>query len=68
MDTAAEKVQPNPLRTVSAVSLHKVVQVAGLAVTVVLVPRLFGAEDYGRFAFLLSLAYKLYLTWVSTVD
>ncbi len=57
MDTTVGKVQPNPLRNLSAVSLHKVVQMAGLAVTVVLVPRLFGAEDYGRFAFLLSLAY-----------
>ncbi len=52
-----EKVTASPWRSLSAVSLHKVVQVAGLVVTVVLVPRLFGAEDYGRFAFALSLAY-----------
>jgi O-antigen/teichoic acid export membrane protein len=48
---------PGVLRSLSAVSLNKVVQVAGLVVTVVLVPRLFGAEDYGRFAFVLSLSY-----------
>jgi len=52
-----EKIQPGLLRNLSAVSLHKVVQIAGLAVTVVLVPRLFGADDYGRFAFILSLSY-----------
>jgi O-antigen/teichoic acid export membrane protein len=44
-------------RNLSAVSVHKLVQIAGVAVTVVLVPRLFGAEMYGRFAFALSLSY-----------
>lgn len=57
METTVEKLQPNVSRTLSAVSLHKVVQVAGLVVTVAVVPRLFGAEDYGRFAFVLSLSY-----------
>lgn len=52
-----QKLRPTALRNLSAVSLHKVVQVAGLAATVALVPRLFGAEDYGRFAFVLSLSY-----------
>jgi O-antigen/teichoic acid export membrane protein len=47
----------HPLRSLSAVSLHKVVQVVGLLVTVALVPRLFGPVDYGRFAFVLSLSY-----------
>jgi O-antigen/teichoic acid export membrane protein len=57
MDTTLEKMQPNALRSLSTVSMHKIVQIVGLAVTVVLVPRLFGAEDYGRFAFVLSLSY-----------
>jgi PST family polysaccharide transporter len=57
METTFEKVQPNVGRSLSAVSLHKVVQVAGLVVTVAVAPRLFGAEDYGRFAFVLSLSY-----------
>lgn len=52
-----QKLRPTVLRNLSAVSLHKAVQVAGLAATVALVPRLFGAEDYGRFAFVLSLSY-----------
>ena len=43
--------------TVSIVSLHKAVQIVGSMVTVVLVPRLLGVEGYGRFAFVLSLAY-----------
>ncbi len=57
MNTASAKPTPAALRSLSAVSLHKVVQVAGLVVTVALVPRLFGAQDYGRFAFVLSLSY-----------
>jgi O-antigen/teichoic acid export membrane protein len=58
MNTALARFQPNNLlRNLSAVSLHKLVQVAGLVVTIALVPRLFGAEDYGRFAFVLSLSY-----------
>ena len=57
MKASAPNLALHPRRSLSAVSLHKAVQVAGLVVTVVLVPRLFGAEDYGRFAFVLSLAY-----------
>ena len=57
MKTSAPNLAIQPWRGLSAVSLHKVVQVAGLALTVALVPRLFGAEDYGRFAFVLALAY-----------
>lgn len=57
MQTTVEKLHPNAIRSLSAVSMHKIVQVAGLLVTVALVPRLFGAEDYGRFAFVLSLSY-----------
>ena len=56
-ESALTKLHPGLVRTLSAVSLHKVVQIVGLVVTVVLVPRLFGAEDYGRFAFVLSLSY-----------
>ena len=51
------RLNSNTIRGLSAVSLNKIVQIAGVAVTVVLVPRLFGPEDYGRFAFALSLAY-----------
>ena len=57
MSVSTDKAQISALRSFSAVSLHKVVQVAGLVATVALVPRLFGAEDYGRFAFVLSLSY-----------
>ncbi len=57
MNSTLTKAQPSFKRSLSAVSLNKVVQVAGLMVTVALVPRLFGAEDYGRFAFVLSLSY-----------
>jgi O-antigen/teichoic acid export membrane protein len=55
--SVSTKPQINAIRSLSAVSLNKVVQVAGLAATVALVPRLFGTEDYGRFAFVLSLSY-----------
>ncbi len=55
--SVSTKPQINASRSLSAVSLNKVVQVAGLAATVALVPRLFGTEDYGRFAFALSLSY-----------
>ncbi len=57
MSIFANKTHTTLIRSLSAVSLNKVVQVAGLAATVALVPRLFGAEDYGRFAFALSLSY-----------
>jgi len=57
MTLSVNKLQLNLVRNLSAVSLHKVVQVAGLVLTVALVPRLFGAVDYGRFAFVLSLSY-----------
>lgn len=43
--------------TASIVSAHKVAQIAGSLLAVVVAPRLLGAEDYGRFAFLLSLSY-----------
>ena len=57
MSISNDKAQANAVRNLSVVSLNKVLQVAGLAVTVALVPRLFGVEDYGRFAFVLSLSY-----------
>ena len=57
MSVSANKAHANPLRNLSTVSLHKLVQIAGLVVTVALIPRLFGANDYGRFAFVLSLSY-----------
>lgn len=44
-------------RSLSLVSLHKAAQIAGMAATVTVVPRLFGAESYGRFAFILSISY-----------
>lgn len=43
--------------TASIVSVHKVAQIVGSLLTVVLAPRLLGAEEYGRFAFLLALSY-----------
>lgn len=57
MTVSTDKAPISALRSLSAVSLNKVVQMAGLVVTVALVPRLFGAEDYGHFAFVLSLSY-----------
>ena len=51
------KINLNLARSLSAVSLHKLAQIAGTVVTVAVVPRLFGAEDYGRFAFILSLSF-----------
>jgi O-antigen/teichoic acid export membrane protein len=57
MSVSTDKVQINVLRNLSAVSLNKIVEVAGIVVTVLLVPRLFGAEDFGRFSFVLSLSY-----------
>lgn len=57
MTVSTDKARFHVWRSLSAVSLNKVVQVAGLVVTVALVPRLFGVEDYGRFAFVLSLSY-----------
>jgi O-antigen/teichoic acid export membrane protein len=59
-DSVGQRPVPSGARWTSAasiVSLHKVVQIVGSVVTVVLVPRLLGVESYGRFAFVLSLAY-----------
>ncbi len=57
MNATLSKINQNLARSLSAVSLHKLAQIAGTVVTVALVPRLFGAEDYGRFAFILSLSF-----------
>lgn len=57
LNSALAKLNLNVVRSLSAVSLHKAAQIVGMALTVVLVPRLFGAEDYGRFSFVLSLAF-----------
>ncbi|MEW5957366.1 MAG: lipopolysaccharide biosynthesis protein [Chloroflexota bacterium] len=57
MVTTLKKVSPAVLRSLSVVSLHKAAQIAGLGIAATLTPRLFGAEDYGRFAFVLSLSY-----------
>lgn len=43
----------------SVISLHKVAQIAGAAVTVMVVPRLLGPEAYGRFSFVLSLTFLM---------
>jgi O-antigen/teichoic acid export membrane protein len=43
--------------TTSVISLHKAAQIAGAAVTVMVVPRLLGPEMYGRFSFVLSLTF-----------
>jgi O-antigen/teichoic acid export membrane protein len=57
IDTFLARFNVTVTRNLSAVSLHKLVQITGVAVTVVLVPRLFGVEMYGQFAFALSLSY-----------
>lgn len=44
-------------QTASVISLHKGAQIAGAAVTVMVVPRLLGPEAYGRFSFVLSLTF-----------
>ncbi len=57
MNSTFAKLSPAVLKNLSAVSLHKVAQIAGTTVTIALIPRLFGPEDYGRFAFVLSLSF-----------
>ncbi len=49
--------QSRVIRNLSAVTVHKGLQIAGQAVMVALIPRMLGAENYGRFAFILSLTY-----------
>ena len=41
----------------SVISAHKVAQIAGSLAAVVILPRLLGVEDYGRFLFVLSLTF-----------
>ena len=41
----------------SVISAHKVAQIAGSLAAVVILPRLLGVEDYGRFSFVLSLTF-----------
>ena len=55
--TARKPLSSRFATTASVISMHKVVQIVGAAVTVVLVPRLLGPEQYGRFAFVLSLTF-----------
>ena len=43
--------------TTSVISAHKVAQIAGSLAAVVILPRLLGVEDYGRFSFVLSLTF-----------
>jgi O-antigen/teichoic acid export membrane protein len=46
-----------PIRTASVVSFHKIAHLLGAALSVVVLPRLLGTEDFGRLAFVLSLSY-----------
>jgi O-antigen/teichoic acid export membrane protein len=55
--TRAPRPRRSILGTASIVSVHKAAQIAGSLLMVVVAPRLLGAEDYGRLAFLLALAY-----------
>lgn len=43
--------------TASVISAHKVAQIAGSLAAVVILPRLLGVEDFGRFSFVLSLTF-----------
>ena len=43
--------------TASVISAHKVAQITGSLLAVVVVPRLLGVEDFGRFSFILSLTF-----------
>lgn len=43
--------------TASVISAHKAAQIAGSLAAVVILPRLLGVEDFGRFSFVLSLAF-----------
>lgn len=56
-DSTIEGQQPKLAATASVISLHKAAQIIGSVATVVLVPRMLGVDEYGRFAFLLSLSY-----------
>ncbi len=57
MSVWLKKLHPAALRNLSAVSLHKGLQIIGQMAMVALAPRMFGPENYGRFAFVLSLSY-----------
>jgi O-antigen/teichoic acid export membrane protein len=57
MSLSTDKAHPNPVRNVSIVSLHKAAQMVGQVVAIATIPRLLGADDHGRFAFVLSLVY-----------
>jgi len=57
MNLSTAKLRPSALRNLSTVSLHKAAQVVGQMVAVFTIPRLLGADDHGRFAFVLSYAY-----------
>lgn len=57
MSISTNKVRPSAIRNVSIVSLHKAAQIVGQVVAVAIIPRLLGADDHGRFAFILSLGF-----------
>ena len=57
MSVSTGKLRPSALRNLSTVSLHKVAQIVGQIVAVFTIPRLLGADDHGRFAFVLSFGF-----------
>ena len=57
MSLSAKKLRPSALQNLSTVSLHKIAQVVGQIVAVLTIPRLLGADDHGRFAFVLAYSF-----------
>lgn len=56
MSVSTRKLQVTALRNLSLVSVHKVAQMVGQVLAVVTIPRLLGADDHGRLAFVLAFA------------
>jgi O-antigen/teichoic acid export membrane protein len=57
MSVSTRKLQVSALRNLSLVSVHKAAQMVGQLLAVVTIPRLLGADDHGRLAFVLAFAY-----------
>lgn len=57
MSVSTRKAQISALRNLSLVSVHKIAQMIGQVLAVVTIPRLLGADDHGRMAFVFSFAY-----------
>ncbi|MDX1523171.1 MAG: oligosaccharide flippase family protein [Anaerolineae bacterium] len=57
MTVSTNRLRPSALRNLSTISLHKAAQIIGQIAAVFIIPRLLGAEDHGRFIFVLSFGF-----------